>query len=347
MKPALALALAVTTAVGASAEEPIYVTEYYDECSTLPTTTVIDTVIHNWYPGSVSGGGGGGIGAYTPHAGVLTTYTTVYDQICSTGFEPKTFTVTEPCSESGQARAPTYIPQGFVKTTVTCHVCAETPVVAVITSPVPAPRAPGAAPVPAPTPTGGYPGGSPPGSGGSAPPVGAQPPAGAPPINGGAPPAGVPATNGGAPPAGPPANNGGASPPANGASPPPNNGGTSPPGGAVPPASGGGTSPGGSVPPVGANPPAVGGAGPGGAGPGGANPGGAGPGGAGPGGASPTPARYGGAPTKPGSASPPPGSSGDSSIVPFTGLASSQLSSIGMSFLVGLFGVVGVVLFAL
>lgn len=310
MKVALALALAVT-AMGATTEEVSYVTEYYNDCSTLPIATVIDTT-GGAVGGGQGGGSGGDIGAYTPHVGVLTTYTTVYNQICSTGFKPETFTVTEPCTESGQARAPTYIPQGFVETTVTCHVCAETPVVAVITSPVPIPKAPGAA---APTPAGGYPGGYLPGSGGSAPPAGVPPPAGATPVNGGAPPAGAPPTSGGAP------------LPANGGS-PPTNGGSSPPGAAVPPANGG-SPPGGSVPPAGANPPAAGGAG-------------SGP--------APTPARYGGAPTTPAPASPPGsgsgGNPGNSPIVPFTGPAS-HLSSMGITFLVGLFGVMGPVVCAL
>lgn len=311
MKSALALALALAVAArgATTTADTQYVTEYYDDCSTLPTKTVIDTVIHSYYPGS-----NGGIGQYTPHAGFLTTYTTVYDQLCSTGFEPKTFTVTEPCTETGQKRGPTHLPQGFVETTVTCHVCAETPVVTPITSPVPIPPAPGA---PAPTPAGGYPGESPPGGpGGSAPPGGVPPPPAGPtpPVNGG----------GGAPPAGAPPTNGGSSPP-DGSSPPggspPTNSGSSPPGGAgSPPVNGGGSPPGGSG--AGGNPPAAGGPG-------------SGP--------SPTnPARYGGGGGgggKPGESSP---------IVPFTGLASHLSSPIGISFLVGLFSMMmGVIVFAL
>ena len=332
MKSALALALALAvTAMGATTADTLFVTEYYDDCSTLPTKTVIDTVIHSYYPGS-----DGGIGQYTPHTGFLTTYTTVYDQICSTGFEPKTFTITEPCTETGQARAPTHLPQGFVETTVTCHVCAETPVVTPITSPVPIPPAPGA---PAPTPAGGYPGGSPPGGpGGSVPPGGLPPPGGS---GGSAPPGGVPP-----PPAGPtPPVNGGGAPPAGA---PPTNGGSSPPGGAgSPPANGGGSPPGGSG--AGGNPPAAGGAGSPPANGGGSPPGGSGAGGNPPAAGSPgsgpsttNPARYGGGGGSGGN----PGES--TPIVPFTGLASHLSSSIGISFLVGVFSVMmGAVVFAL
>ncbi len=325
MKSALPLALAVTAV--RAAHEPVYVTEYYDECSTLPTTTIIDTVIHD----------------YTPHAGVLTTYTTVYSQICSTGWEPKTFTVTEPCTETGQARAPTYIPQGFVQTTVTCHVCAETPVVAVITSPVPVPPAPGSgktpAPVPAaPTPAGANPGGNPPASGGSAPPAGVPPPAGSTPVPGGGLPAGAPPGSGGAPPAA-----GGSAP-------------ASPPGGSVPPAGGNpapagppagdGSVPGGSVSPAGGNPapagPPVSGGNPAPAGPpasGGSVPGGSVP----PAGVNPPAVGGSGAPipkTAPGTDLP-----ADSGIVPFTGTGSHR--SIGMSFSLAFFGVIGAVVWIL
>lgn len=276
VKSALALALVVTAAWAAS-DDTLYITEYYDDCSTLPTKTVIGS--------SEAGAAGGG-------AGSLTTYTTVYDQICSTGFEPKTFTVTEPCTESGKARPSTYIPQGFVKTTVTCHVCAETPVVAVITTPVPPPKAPGGPLAPAaPTPTGGYPSGSSPGSGGSPPPAGVSPPAGPTPVNGGSPPAGAPPS------------------------------GASPPSGGAPPANGG-SAPGGSAPPAGGNSPGAGGAG-------------SGP--------APTPARYGDASTP---AAPGSGGSGETPVVPFTGVASNR-SSIGLSILVGLFGVVAAAVFTL
>ena len=58
--------------------------------------------------------------------GSLTTYTTVYKQVCPTDaakVEEATYTVTEPCPSTGLERGSSYIPQGFVKTTVSCSAC--------------------------------------------------------------------------------------------------------------------------------------------------------------------------------------------------------------------------------
>ena len=154
-----------------------------------------DTVIHSYCPDCEGGG------IYTPEARILTTYTTVYSQFCSTGskyLEEITYTVTESCSSLDQPRSANYVPQGFTVTTATCHVCAETPVVATLTAPLSIAPSPGpsGAPVPVPAvptsppsgyvpPTGVVPppdnaplvGGSPAAAGhpGAAPPVGAAP----------------------------------------------------------------------------------------------------------------------------------------------------------------------------
>ncbi len=55
--------------------------------------------------------------------GSLTTYTTTYSQVCPTGLEEATYTVTEPCPSTGLARGPSYVPQGFTVKTVPCSVC--------------------------------------------------------------------------------------------------------------------------------------------------------------------------------------------------------------------------------
>lgn len=225
MKSTIAMAL-VAKAIYASAQNPSTsssaaepssppstVTEYYDDCSTISTIT--DTSIYT-YGGSNS-------------EKLLTTYTTVYPDTCSTGLEEKTYTITEPCTNPGEGRAASHLPYGFTETTVTCNVCGPTPVIATLTTPAPVPPVgavgAGQTPVPAPaaptaggsspagSPAGSYPGGSSPGSqspggspagnypGGSVPgsqsPGGESPagesPAGQPPAAGGSPPAGNPA----------------------------------------------------------------------------------------------------------------------------------------------------------
>lgn len=75
------------------------VTEFFAGCSTLPV----------------------GNGSTTVDA--LTTYTTVYEETCSTGLAPVTYTITEPCSETSRNRPTNHIPKGFVVTTIACAPC--------------------------------------------------------------------------------------------------------------------------------------------------------------------------------------------------------------------------------
>ena len=70
-------------------------------------------------------------------SGIMTTYTTIYSQTCSTGLEKVTYTVTESCSIPNQVRDTTYVPQGFTVTTVSCTVCGQTPLIATLTTPAP------------------------------------------------------------------------------------------------------------------------------------------------------------------------------------------------------------------
>ncbi|KAL8966606.1 MAG: hypothetical protein Q9197_005887 [Variospora fuerteventurae] len=151
--------------------------------------------------------------------GPTTVYTTVYKEFCGCSdiYTDKTYTVTEDCSSSGAPRASDYVPQGFHVTTATCHVCAETPVVATLTTPAPiAPSASPAKSAPAPAaavPTGAAsspatPGSGSPPAGGAAPafPAGGSPAGGAAPASPAGSPAGsspdYPASPAGAPPAG-------------------------------------------------------------------------------------------------------------------------------------------------
>ncbi|KAL9045289.1 MAG: hypothetical protein Q9214_001646 [Letrouitia sp. 1 TL-2023] len=210
-----------------------YSVEYYNDCSTI--TSGVATVTGTAPPGG------------PPAGGFLTTYVTEYPETCSTGLQTKTYTVTEPCSNPGAPRPSDYIPQAFTVTTVTCHVCGETPLVATLTTPVPiasspAPGGSGPAAVPAgPTPASGPP------SAGGAP--AAPPPAGGapanPPVAGGAP-ASPPAAGG--VPASPPAKGAPASGPAGAGSSP-----GAPPAGAAP----AGNPPSGNSPPLGGAAPAA------------------------------------------------------------------------------------------
>ncbi|KAL9017292.1 MAG: hypothetical protein Q9185_005383 [Variospora sp. 1 TL-2023] len=156
--------------------------------------------------------------------GPTTVYTTVYKEFCGCSdiYTDKTYTVTEDCSSSGAPRASDYVPQGFHVTTATCHACAETPVVATLTTPAPiAPSASPAKSAPAPAaavPTGAAsspatPGSGSPPAGGAAPaspaggsPAGGSPAGGAAPASPAGSPAGSspdsPASPAGAPPAG-------------------------------------------------------------------------------------------------------------------------------------------------
>ncbi|KAL8813858.1 MAG: hypothetical protein Q9223_006881 [Gallowayella weberi] len=229
---AAAAAIVRASAASTSADITRWVTQYETECFTetsglaTSTGTVVATSCPHCTEGASSGGSQGpgspgSPGSPSQPKGPLTTYTTVYPETCSTGLQPKTYTVTEECSSTGAPRAPDYVPSAFVVTTVTCHVCGETPVVATLTTPAPvAPSAApaGSAPVPAPAaPTvGGSSPAAPPSSGAMANPPAAPnaqspPPAGAAPNAESPPPAG-PAAN---PPAAPNA----ASPPSPGTGP--------------------------------------------------------------------------------------------------------------------------------
>lgn len=125
-----------------------YVTEYYDDCPTSTagrTANATGTVAGTSYfsytkkPSSFD---------YTTIAQIttLTTYITVFLDICPTGTIFKTYTITESCSSLNQPHPTNYVPQGFVITTVDCHVCAETPIPIVLTTPVAASPGPGGAP---------------------------------------------------------------------------------------------------------------------------------------------------------------------------------------------------------
>ena len=133
MKVTTATTLALAAAMGAHAQSssvataPSVVTkyEYYDDCptSTGPNygATVTGTIISTYCP-------------ECSDTGIYTTYTTVYKQWCPTGLEDKIYTVTESCSELGQQRDATYVPQGFTVVTESCSIC-QHPTTAVITSP--------------------------------------------------------------------------------------------------------------------------------------------------------------------------------------------------------------------
>ncbi|KAL8633177.1 hypothetical protein Q9189_001077 [Teloschistes chrysophthalmus] len=121
MRSTYAFAVAAAIAVQSSlAEETVWVYETYTDCSTV--TSGLATVT-------------------PPSAGTapLTTYTTTFHEFCgcTDTFTPKTYTVTEPCTQTGSALPSGYVPSGFVVTTATCHTCAETPIVATLTTPVP------------------------------------------------------------------------------------------------------------------------------------------------------------------------------------------------------------------
>lgn len=129
----VALAAIVTSVIAQNSTSYVY--EYYNTCTSssggIATATksidschVCEEAGFTSYPG-----------------GSLTTYVTEYSEVCPTGLEAKTYTVTEPCPSTGLPReAPTYIPQGFTTTsaTVPCHVCEGGSSVAPITTPGPA-----------------------------------------------------------------------------------------------------------------------------------------------------------------------------------------------------------------
>ncbi|KAL8686956.1 MAG: hypothetical protein Q9224_005292, partial [Gallowayella concinna] len=157
---AAAAAIVRASAASTGDDTTHWVTQYETECFTETSgrATSTGTVVATYCPHCTDGaspGGPGSPGSPSPPKGPLTTYTTVYSEFCSTGLQPKTYTVTEECSSPGTPRAPDYVPSAFVVTTATCHVCGEKPVVAAITTPAPvAPSAGPAAPAGPPAPAG-------------------------------------------------------------------------------------------------------------------------------------------------------------------------------------------------
>jgi len=130
-------------------EDVTYVTEYYSDCSTLPVSGASDgdCSTEASYTGTVTDIVTDTLPCHECEEstkGVYTTYTTVYEEICSTGLAPKTYTITEQCSETEKLRPTTYVPSGFTVTEVECTVC-EKPTVVITTpcdTPTPAPVTP-------------------------------------------------------------------------------------------------------------------------------------------------------------------------------------------------------------
>ncbi|KAI4129677.1 MAG: hypothetical protein LQ347_003680 [Umbilicaria vellea] len=138
MKSTIIAAVAVA-AVGASAQD-VTVTEYYDDCttSTMPAggmATVTGTITDT-YCGECELG----------KTGTTTVYTTVYQELCPTGTQLATYTITE-ALPAGQVPGPTHVPSGFTVTTVTCPVCPGSPMVT-LTTPAAAAASPTGAPAP-------------------------------------------------------------------------------------------------------------------------------------------------------------------------------------------------------
>lgn len=73
--------------------------------------------------------GTGGVPATATRGGATTTYITVYPQLCPTGLVGKTYTITEPCPTLGVPREASHLPQGFAVTTATCTACEGKPLV--------------------------------------------------------------------------------------------------------------------------------------------------------------------------------------------------------------------------
>lgn len=152
MKPNIAFALAVfaiaplveALATSGFPKTTSYVTEYYDDCPSS-TANATRTVASTSCFSCTKKPSGFGNTTITQIA-TLTTYTTVFLDICPTGTVLKTYTITESCSSLNQPHPTNYVPQGFVITTVDCHVCAETPIPVVLTTPVAATPGPGGAP---------------------------------------------------------------------------------------------------------------------------------------------------------------------------------------------------------
>ena len=113
------LIAAAALAVGATAQNSTSTYyHYYNTCTTTGVVTAPSTV--TWCPPCEAAD-------MTPFPGSsITVYTTTFKQVCPTDaarLEDATYTVTEPCPSTGLARGPSYIPQGFTVTTVSCSAC--------------------------------------------------------------------------------------------------------------------------------------------------------------------------------------------------------------------------------
>ncbi|MCJ1417204.1 hypothetical protein MMC32_003544 [Xylographa parallela] len=118
---------ALTTS--STTDEVATMTLYYDDCASGTggeySATVTGTIVSTYCPKCEM--------PATTSEGILTVYTTEYSQLCPTGLEPVTYTVTESCSSTGASREATYVPQGFTVTTVQCTVCENMPTVTITT----------------------------------------------------------------------------------------------------------------------------------------------------------------------------------------------------------------------
>ncbi|KAL8955943.1 MAG: hypothetical protein Q9193_006375, partial [Seirophora villosa] len=139
--PYVFAAAAAVAVVAAADPAPVVVYETYIDCSS--TTSGMATMTNMMTETNCPHCTGGSSPMPT---GPTTVYTTAYKEFCSCSdiYTDKTYTVTESCSSPGAPRPSDHVPQGFQVTTATCHVCAETPVVATLTTP--APKAPSAGP---------------------------------------------------------------------------------------------------------------------------------------------------------------------------------------------------------
>lgn len=120
---------------------PVYETIYYDECTTAPppvpsSATLItktDTTTTTYCPLCTDHSTASRVAQYT------TTYETVLFALCSasgsTSIAPTTYTVTEPCTNTGTAYPSTYVPSGFTVTRTVCTVCGTAPITATLTMP--------------------------------------------------------------------------------------------------------------------------------------------------------------------------------------------------------------------
>ena len=63
-------------------------------------------------------------------------YEAVYPQFCSTGLEPKTYTITHKCREEVCTPRPGKCPPGFTTTVSVCSTCGTSPITATLTVPI-------------------------------------------------------------------------------------------------------------------------------------------------------------------------------------------------------------------